>query len=257
MMKHTGLKIVFAFTMLAFSAFGARADAVNVAVAANFTDTAKELSRVFRERTGHDAILSFGSSGQLYTQIKEHAPFEVFLSADEERPKKLVSEGLALGNEGFVYAIGKLVLWSKATAFVKNEETLKRNMFSKIAIANPAVASYGVAAVEVMKALGVYETLQPKIVQGNSIAQVFQFVNTDNAELGFIALSQIPNQKEGSWWVVPEKLYKPIRQGAVLLKAGEKSDAAKSFITFLKSPLARSIIQKSGYATQMIVSRNK
>ena len=130
-------------------------------------------------------------------------------------------------------------------------------MFSKIAIANPAVAPYGVAAVEVMKALGVYETLQPKIVQGNSIAQVFQFVNTDNAELGFIALSQIPNQKEGSWWVVPEKLYKPIRQGAVLLKAGEKSDAAKSFMTFLKSPLARSIIQKSGYATQMIVSGNK
>jgi molybdate transport system substrate-binding protein len=233
------------------------ADTVHVAVASNFTEAARELAHTFRKNTGHEAILSFGSSGQLYTQIRESAPFEVFLSADEERPKKLVEEGLAVSNEEFTYAIGKLVLWSKKSGFVKSEETLKKGDFSKIVIANPAAAPYGVAAIEAMKTLNVHGALQPKIVQGNSIAQTFQFINTDNAELGFIALSQIPNQKEGSWWIVPETLYKPIYQDAVLLKTGEKSDAAKAFMKFLKGSVAQSIIQKSGYATHMIPSGHK
>ena len=256
MNKFSSLKLCLVPAILGLSLNSSLADTVNVSVAANFTDAAKEIAKVFKEKTGHDAILSFGSSGQFYTQIKESAPFEVFLSADDERPKKLVEEGLGVADEEFTYADGKLVLWSKNPGFVKNEETLKKGEFSKISIANPTAAPYGAAAIEVMKALNVYDALQPKIVQGNSIAQAFQFINTENAELGFIALSQIPNQKEGSWWVVPSKYYKAIHQDAVLLKTGEKNPAAKAFMKFLKSSVSRSIIQKFGYGTNMVASKN-
>lgn len=252
-----GLKIYIASVIFALSASSLRAETVNIAVAANFTETAKEIARVFKEKTGHEAILSFGASGQFYTQIKQGAPYQVFLSADEERPAKLVDEGLGVGDGAFTYAIGKLVLWSKKPGFVKNEETLKRGDFIKIAIANPAAAPYGAAAIEVMKALNIYDALQPKIVQGNSVSQAFQFVDTDNADLGFIALSQIPHQKEGSWWLVPNKYYRSIHQNAVLLKTGEQNAAAKAFITFLKSSTARSIIQSSGYETNFVASKTK
>ena len=224
------------------------AETVNIAVAANFTDPAKEMAQIFREKTGHDAIFSFGPSGQFYAQIKESAPFQIFLSADEERPKKLVEEGFAVPNGSFTYAIGRLVLWSKKPGFVKNEEVLKKGNFTKISIANPASAPYGVAAIEVMKALNVYDALKSKIVEGNSIAQTFQFVDSDNAELGFIAQSQIMTRTGGSGWQVPQKLYKEIRQDAVLLKSGENNEAAKAFITFLKGSVAKNIIKKFGYA---------
>lgn len=258
MIRRSTLLIVGFFLVFGLHyARDARADTTHVAVAANFTDTAWEIARVFQEKTGHEAVLSFGSSGQFYAQIKEGAPFQVFLSADDTRPKKLVDEGFGVVDEEFTYAIGKLVLWSRKPGLVINEETLKNGDFSKIAIANPAVAPYGEAAVDVMRALDVYAALKSKIVQGNSIAQTFQFVNTDNAELGFIALSQIPNRKEGSWWIIPANYYRPIYQHAVLLKSGEKNNAARAFMKFLRSPVAHSIIHKSGYATEAIASRHE
>jgi molybdate transport system substrate-binding protein len=225
----------------------AAAGSVNVAVAANFTEPAKEIAARFKASSGHDAVLSFGASGQFYTQIREGAPFQVLLSADDERPKKLVEDRLALADSRFTYAIGKLVLWSRDASLVKGEETLKGAGFAKLAIANPVAAPYGAAAVETLKALGLYDTLQPKIVTGNTIGQAFQFVDTGNAELGFVALSQVINQA-GSRWSVPQRLYTEIRQDAVLLKIGAGQEAATAFLAFLKGPEARAIIEKFGYA---------
>jgi molybdate transport system substrate-binding protein len=242
------LFLLFFFAASVVELKSAFAETVNIAVAANFTDPAKEMAQIFKEKTGHDAILSFGPSVQLYTQIKESAPFQIFLSADGELPKKLIEEGSAVPDSSFTYAIGRLVLWSKKSGFVKNEDVLKKGNFTKLSIANPASAPYGVAAVEVMKALNVYDALQSKIVQGNSIAQAFQFVDSENAELGFIAQSQIMTRADGSGWQVPQKLYKEMRQDAVLLKSGENNEAAKAFITFLKGSVAKNIIKKFGYA---------
>ncbi len=219
----------------------------NVAVAANFTDAAKEIAAAFKQKTGHEAILSFGSSGQFYTQITQDAPFQIFLSADDERPAKLVTDGLAMGDSRFTYAIGKLLLWSKSANYVKGVETLKGAAFSKISIANPAAAPYGAAAIETMKALGVYDTLKSKIVEGNSIAQAFQFIDSGNAELGFIALSQVAGNTGGSRWLVDQKLYAPILQDAVLLRKGAGNEAATGFIAFLRGPEARAAIEKYGY----------
>ena len=219
----------------------------HVAVAANFTDAATEIAEIFQEKTGHEAILSFGSTGQLYTQITQEAPFEVFLAADDARPAKAVEEGFAVPGSQFTYAIGKLVLWSKDPSLVQGERTLKNGDFTKIAIANPVGAPYGAAAVQTMQALGVYDQLAPKLVQGNNISQTFQFVETGNAELGFIALAQLARNGDGSRWVVPEDLHDPIRQDAVLLKAGEDNEAAQAFLEFLQGPEAAAIIEKSGY----------
>jgi molybdate transport system substrate-binding protein len=227
----------------------ATAAQTNVAVAANFTDAAKKIAAAFTKKTHHRAILSFGSTGQLYTQITQHAPFQVFLSADEERAQRAVEDGFAVADSRFTFAIGKIVLWSKNPRLVTGPETLEKPTFRKIAIANPAAAPYGLAAIEAMKALGVYEILQSKIVQGNSIAQTYQFIDTGNAELGFVALAQIVGRAGGSRWPVPEKLYTPIRQDAVLLKTGEHAEAALAFHAFLKGPEATRIIQSFGYGT--------
>ena len=224
------------------------AGSTNVAVAANFTDAAKEIAAKFKAKTGHDAVLSFGASGQFYTQIKEGAPFQVFLSADDERPKKLVDDGLAVPESRFTYAIGKLVLWSKDPTIVKGEETLKANAFNKLSIANPTAAPYGAAAVETLKALEIYEVVQPKIVMGNTIAQAFQFVETGNADLGFVALSQLTGNVGGSRWMVPQNLYSEIRQDAMLIKSGADNEAATAFMTFLRGAEARAVIEKYGYA---------
>ena len=218
-----------------------------MAVAANFTDAAKEIAALFKTKTGHDAVLSFGSSGLFYTQIKQGAPFQVFLSADAERPQKLADEGFALPQSRFTYAIGKLVLWSKDPNAIKGVDTLKANAFSKLSIADPNSAPYGVAAIETLKALEIYQSVEKKIVMGASIAQAFQFIETGNAELGFVALSQLINTQSGSRWMVPQNLYSEIRQDAILLKSGEQNEAAKAFLDFLKSPDARSIITKFGY----------
>ena len=242
------MKMLAAASVLLLSLGGsAFAGQTNVAVAANFTDAAKEIAEAFKAKTGHEAVLSFGSSGQFYTQITQDAPFQVFLSADNERPQKLADEGLGDKATKFTYAIGKLVLWSKAADVTKGQDVLKDNKFTKLSIANPTSAPYGAAAIEAMKKLGVYETLQPKIVQGNNISQAFQFVDTGNAELGFVALSQLKDVTAGTRWMVPQDLYSPIKQDAVLLKKGQGNEAATAFMTFLKGPEATAIIKKYGY----------
>jgi molybdate transport system substrate-binding protein len=239
--------------VLALSALGAstgsaaHAAEASVAVAANFTAAVKEISTAFEKASGHKVVFSFGSTGLLYTQITQSAPFDVFLSADQATPQKVVKAGLAIPSSLFAYATGKIVLFSKDKALVKGEATLKAGTFNKIAIANPVTAPYGAAAVEVMQKLGVHDALKPKIVQGNNIAQTYQFVDTGNAEVGFVALSQVARHDQGSRWVVPENLYKTIAQDAVLLKRGEKNEAARAFIAFLKGSDARAISEKYGY----------
>jgi molybdate transport system substrate-binding protein len=239
--------LIAALVVLVAPAAPSVADQTNVAVAANFTEPAKEIAAVFKQKTGHEAILSFGASGPFFAQITHDAPFQVFLSADAVRPKAAADAGYAVPGSEFTYAIGKLVLWSKVVDVTKGEEALRAGSFSKLSIANPNAAPYGAAAIETMKALGVYDTLAAKIVQGESIAQAFQFVDTKNAEVGFVALSQLEAVTEGTRWPVPQNLYTPIRQDAVLLKKGEKDEASKAFLEFLKGPEARAIIEKFGY----------
>lgn len=229
----------------------ARAAETVVAVAANFTEAATEIGEAFEKATGDRVTYSFGSTGQLYAQITQDAPFEVFLAADQARPEKAEAEGFAVPGSRFTYAVGKLVLYSTdAGAIDGSSDALGQPGFAHVAIANPVTAPYGAAAVEVMKALGLYETLEPKIVQGKSISQTHQFVATGNAELGFVALSQIVADDSGSKWMIPQELYTPIRQDAVLLEKGAGNAAARAYLDFLKSPEALAIIGKYGYGTE-------
>jgi molybdate transport system substrate-binding protein len=248
-MKYWHLPVALAAFAVAIDAACAPAAEIQVAVAANFTEAAKEIAALFERKTGNKVVLSFGSSGQFYTQITQDAPFQIFLSADQERPEKAIADGYAVVGSRFTYAVGKLVLWSRDANLVRGESTLQQGGFSKIAIANPSAAPYGAAAIETMKALNVYDRLLPKIVQGNNIAQTFQFIDTGNAELGFVALSQIIERNEGSRWVVSGSLYSPIKQDAVLLKKAASVDAAKAFLDFLKGPEAAAIEAKFGYGT--------
>src|SRR6202161_4059930 len=247
-MKLTALAAALAF--LTSLAGPAVSDVTHVAVAANFTEPAREIAALFKQKTGHEAVLIFGASGAFFTQITHSAPFEVFLSADEDRPKAAVDNGFAVPDTVFTYAIGKLVLWSRVVDVTNGEAALKAGNFQKLSIANPIAAPYGTAAVETMKALGVYDALKPKIVQGNSIAQAFQSVDTRNAEVGFVVLSQLYGVTGGTRWEVPRALYSPIRQDAVLLKTGKDSEASKAFLDFLKGPEARAIIEQFGYALE-------
>jgi molybdate transport system substrate-binding protein len=232
--------------VFAFSA-SARADDVSVAVAANFTAPVKEIAAAFAKKTGHNAVLSFGATGALYTQITQDAPYEVFLAADEARPKKAIAEGHAVAGSLFVYAIGKLVLYSKSPDLAKDAESLKSAALNKIAYCNPNAAPYGAAAVATMQKLGLFDALKPKLVEGTDIAQAFQFVESGNAEVGFIALSQLAGKTGGSRWLVPQDLYPAIKQDAVLLKKGANHEAAKAFLDYLKGPEAQEIIVKYGY----------
>lgn len=227
----------------------ARAGEVKVAAAANFTQAAQDIGTLFENKTGHKVVFSFGSTGQLYTQIAKGAPFEVFLAADQTRPQMAGTNGLAVAQTRFTYATGKIVLYSRDAALVQGPSTLKRATFSRIAIANPVTAPYGAAAVAVLKALGVYDALKSKIVQGNSIAQTHQFVESGNAELGFIALSQIAGHDQGSRWPVPENLYPAIAQDAVLLTTGKDNPAARAFLLFLGGAEANRVKAKFGYGT--------
>jgi len=240
--------LIFIFILL-FLTPTLNAKELRVAVATNFMEAAKEISKAFAKETGHTAYLSFGSTGQLYTQISQHAPFEVFLAADQARPKKTIKKGLAIQGSRFTYASGKIVLFSLTQTLINPKGTLKKENFTKIAIANPITAPYGIAAVEVMKNLKIYKYLKSKIVYGNNIAQTYQFVHTENAELGFIALSQIIKKSLGSHWVVPKELYSSIYQDAVLLKSGVNNPAAHEFLEFLKGPEARNIITQYGYGS--------
>jgi molybdate transport system substrate-binding protein len=236
-----------AFVLAALIVSPAQAAETSIAVAANFADAAKEIAGLWERKTGHKAIFSFGATGALFTQIHQGAPFDIFLAADQATVKRAAQEGLGLAATQFTYAIGKLVLFSKTKGAVGGEQTLKDAKFARIAIANPAAAPYGAAAIDVMKRIGVYESLTPKIVQGQNITQTYQFVETGNAELGFVALSQVAGTQDGSRWIVPQSLYTPINQDAILLKRGERSAAAQDFIAFLKGPEATQVKEKYGY----------
>lgn len=231
--------------------FQARADEVSVAVAANFTAPMRQIAADFEKATGHKIVASYGSTGKFYAQIKNGAPFEVLLAADDETPARLLKENAAVPGSAFTYAIGKLVLWSAKPAVVDAQgEVLKKGGFAHIALANPKLAPYGAAGVEVMKALGAYEALQPKIVTAENIAQAQQFISTGNALLGFVALSQVlkDGKIEGSAWLVPAKLHSPIRQDAVILNKGKGKPAAQALVDYLKGDKAKAVIHAFGYA---------
>jgi molybdate transport system substrate-binding protein len=221
---------------------------VRVAVAANFTEPGREIAELFSEVTGYTAVLSFGSTGQFFAQMTQDAPFEVFLAADQETPQRLVAEGLGLKESLRTYAIGQIVLFSASRSLLQGDAVLREGRFEKLAIANPATAPYGAAAVEVLKSLGIEEQLRARLVQGNNIAQTFQFVETGNAEIGFVARSQVAGKAPESIWVVPGTLYSPIRQDAILLKKGASNEAAAAFLDFLQHPRALAVIEKYGYA---------
>jgi molybdate transport system substrate-binding protein len=227
---------------------------VPVAVAANFAGPIEAIANAFEAESGHKLLVSTGATGKFYAQIQSGAPFEVLLSADQPTPAKLIAEGLAVKESRFTYAIGRLVLWSTKPGLVDEQgAVLLRSGFERLAIADPALAPYGAAAVEVMKARGVYERLQPKLVIGSSIAQAHLFVASGNAELGFVALSQViaPGQPaSGSMWRVPASLHAPLQQDAVLLKPGQGRPAAAAFLAFLRSAKARELIAAYGYETE-------
>ena len=221
---------------------------VQVAVAANFTEPAKEIAAAFKAKTGNTATLSFGSSGQFYAQMAHGAPYEVFLSADADRPKAAERDGLGVPGTRFTYAVGRLVLYSKTAGLVDGAgAVLKGGGFDKLAIADPAAAPYGAAAVQTMKKLGVYDGVKRKIVMGVSITQAYQFVDSGAAPLGFVALSQVIKVQGGSRWLVPKEDHAPITQQAILLFPGDKNPVARSFLEFLKSPEALAIIKRYGY----------
>ena len=245
-MKSNRLIALFA---LVFSSV-ALADEVQVAVAANFTAPMQKIAPDFEKDTGHKIVAAYGATGKFYAQIKNGAPFEVLLAADDETPTKLVGENAAVAGTQFTYAIGKLVLWSAKETIVDPEgEVLKKGGFDHIALANPKLAPYGAAAVETMKALGTYDALQPKIVTAENIGQTYQFVSSGNALLGFVALSQVlkDGKIDGSAWIVPAKYYTQIRQDAVILEKGKGKPAAEALMKYLKGDKAKAVIKSYGY----------
>ena len=228
----------------------ARAEEVVIAVAANFTAPMQRIAVEFEKDTGHKINAAYGSTGKFYAQIKNGAPFEVLLTADNETPTRLVAENAAVAGTQFTYAVGKLVLWSGKPAVVDAAgEVLKKGDFEHIALADPKLAPYGAASVQAMKALGVYDALAPKVVTAENITQSYQFISTGNAQLGFVALSQVfkDGKIEGSSWLVPAKLYQPIRQDAVLLEQGKGKPAAVALMKFLKGDKAKTVIRSYGY----------
>ncbi len=224
-----------------------------VTVASDFTKPMTEIAAEFEKATGHTAKLSFGSSGKAFAQIQSGGPFEVYLSASEKYPLELEKSGHVVAGSRFVYAIGKLVLWSAKPGYVDDKgEILKTGNFKHIALADPTHAPYGVVAEEVMKSLGVLDKLRPLFVMGENISQTFQFVSTGNAELGFIAFAQVIDINtgkigSGSGWMIPDNLHGPFNQTAVLLKKGAENPAALALVDFLKSPAALAIIEKYGF----------
>ncbi len=252
-MRCTLRRLSALMAALAFSA-AAQAEVVQIAVAANFTAPAKALAEVLARTTGHEARLSFGATGAFYTQIRNGAPFDVFLAADDERPLKLEREGDTVPGSRFTYATGQLVLWSARPGFVDDQgAVLKSGAFNKLAIANPKLAPYGAAAVQTMEKLGLAAALQPKLVTGESIGQTYTFIATGNAELGFVALSQVlegGKLKAGSAWVVPAQYHAPIVQDAVMLKRAAGNPAAQAWIKLLHSAGAKDLIRSYGYAVK-------
>jgi len=241
-----------AAALLVVCTSAAHADDVIVAVAANFAAPLAQIGEGFSKATGHQLKVSAGPTGKFYTQITTGgAPFEVLIAADDETPRRLVAEGHAVAGSSFTYAIGQLVLWSATPGLVDDQgAVLASGRFNKLAIANPKVAPYGAAAMQVLKARGLTEAVTPRLVTGDSIAQAYQFVASGNAPLGFVALSQVavPGKPvTGSAWRVPQALYRELRQDAVLLKAGEGQPAALALLQYLKGPAAQAVIAAHGY----------
>jgi len=246
--------VLTAFCALGLGAVAVRAQAeeLRVAVAANFTAPMKQIAADFTAETGQEVKLSFGSTGKFYSQIVNGAPFEVLLAADDATPKKLLAEGQAIAGTAYTYAMGKLVLWSPKAGLVDDQGKVLSDpsKFAHLSIANPKLAPYGQAAMEAIESRGLTAALTPKLVTAESIAQAYQFASTGNAELGFVAMSQVSvpgKPAEGSMWVVPSALYKPIRQDAVLLKLGEGNTVAQKLLSYLKGPKARAVIESYGY----------
>ncbi len=241
---------LFALTAL-FALSNAWADDVQVAVAANFTAPIQALAKDFEKDTGHTLKASFGSTGQFYAQIRNGAPFEVFLAADDTTPAKLEQEHAIVPGSRFTYAIGTLALWSAKPGYVDAQgEVLRKNGFKHLSIANPKAAPYGLAATQVLDHLKLTEATRAKLVEGQNITQAYQFASTGNAELGFVALSQIYKDgklSEGSAWIVPTELHDPIRQDAVILSKGKDNPAAQALIDYLKTPKAAALIKSYGY----------
>lgn len=240
-----GAATIAAATLLAV--WPALAGDARVACAANFRSAAEEIGEAFRAETGHDVVFSFGSTGQLFAQIAFGAPFDAFLSADRARASKAVEEGLAVKGSQFTYALGRIALFSADPRLVDGPGTLQAEGRYTLAIAEPPLAPYGEAALEAMQALGVPAAVDDRLVRGLSVAQAYQFVRSGNADLGFVALSQIAGHAEGSRWIVPVDLHRPIRQDAVLLQRGVSNEAATGFLSFLSGGVAREILDRFGY----------
>ena len=235
------------------------AESLKVAVASNFSGTMKRLVKQFEQQTSHNVIVSYGSSGKLFAQIIHGAPFDLFLSADQELPSKLVALGHADSSQQFTYALGRLVLWSAdSNAIDEKASRLKSGDYAHVALANPRFAPYGRAAIETLNALGLVVSSESKLVQGENVAQAYQFIHSGNAEMGFIALAQLygegldrldkRRQFHGSKWIVPDALYSPIRQDLVVLNRGQAKQIAQQFFDFMRGDVATSIISKSGYS---------
>lgn len=241
----------FAVLVLLGAANIVHADEVQIAVAANFAAPMKEIATSFEQVTGHKILSTVGSTGKFYAQIKNGAPFDILLAADDETPAKLEKEGAAAPNTRFTYAIGKLVLWSAQAGLVDDKgEVLQKGRFEHLSIANPKLAPYGAAAVETLQKLSLYSALEPKLVVGESIAQAHQFVMSGAAQLGFVAMSQVyqgGKLKSGSAWVVPAGLYSPIRQDAVMLEKGKGKPAVEAFLKYLRGDKAKAVIRSYGY----------
>jgi len=244
------LLIFSLFVIVTMAVTPAFAEQVLVAVAANFIPPFREIALEFEKSTGHQLQVSGGSSGNFYTQIKNGAPFDVFFSADMERPKKLEEEGFGVKDSRFTYAIGRLVLWSPNADLIKGEETLRFKQYKRLAIANPKTAPYGLAAMQAMQKLALWDSLQPQIVMGENLGQTMGFIESGNAQLGFVALSQIMDPKikdQGSRWDVPTNLHEPIKQDVILLTKGKENVAAKALVEFIGGSQAKAIIGRYGY----------
>lgn len=244
----------FFLYILAWLAPASRAEEISVAVAANFASPMKQIVQEFEALSGHRIKISFGASGKFYAQIRNGAPFDLFFSADQDKPSALENDRLVVPDSRFTYAVGSLVLWSAKPGFLdKGAEVLKSGQFNKLALANPKHAPYGVAALEVLHKLGLAEQSRRKWVMGENIAQTFQFVESGNADLGFVALAQVLEQGKiqyGSGWVVPPEFHSPIRQDLVMLRQGETNPAARDLLNFMRSARVAAIIESFGYATE-------
>lgn len=234
-------------TAACLAACAAPAEAIRVACAANFREAANEIGSAFQDHSGHAVSFSFGSTGQLYAQIALGAPFDVFLAADTAHVNKVVEEGLAIGESRLTYAAGRIVLFSSDENLIAGPETLTANSFSRLAIAEPSVAPYGAAALETMQALSAMDTIGDRVVRGLNVAQAYQFVQSGNADLGFVGLAQVVRHSEGSRWIVPSRLHRPILQDAVLLKQAAGKRGATAFLRFLVGQAAGEILNSYGY----------